>query len=202
MTSDSLPNSIDPGNTKPPDPFENLERLRLSQDFSAAVAVKPVLTTVSVRKPNRHEFVRVRDSETWRFQTGTFTQKDTRETYMVSPELWSALPGEVQPTLLVVAISRLSSVPFVWPLMLPGTDGRPNRWHESALEAARLAETQWVRVVADMSAGHYVSFAAQGELPEPIWPDATLSELLRLAFGQRFIDDVNHPVLRQLRGKV
>jgi len=202
MTSDSLPTSGESGNTKPPDPFENLDRLRLTQDFAAAAAVKPVLTTVSVRKPNRHEFVRVRAGEAWRFQTGTFTQKDTGETYMVTPELWSALPGEIQPKLLVVVMSRLSAVPFVWPLTLPGTDGRPNRWHESALDAARLAESQWVRVVADMPAGFYVPYVAQGNLPEPTWPDVTLTELLRLAFAQRFIDDLNHPVLRQLRGEV
>jgi hypothetical protein len=184
------------------DPFANIESLRLSQDFAAVASVKPVLTTVAVRKPSRHEFVRVRPGEEWRFSTGTFTQKDLRETYMVAPELWSTLPGEIQPTLLVIAMARQSAVPFVWPCSLPGADGRPNRWHESAIEAARLAESQWVRVVADMAAGFYVPYAAQGDLPDPIWPDMTLSDLLRLAFGQRFISDLNHPVLRQLRGEV
>lgn len=191
-----------PTDGQPLDPFTNLDRLRLTQDFAAVASVKPVLTTVAVRKPNRHDFVRVRAGEAWRFQTGTFTQKDSRETYLVAPELWPTLPGEVQPTLLVIVMSRLSAVPFVWPLTLPGADGRPNRWHESAIEAARLAESQWVRVVADMTAGFYVPYAAQGDLPEPVWPDVTLPELLRLAFGQRFIADVSHPVLRQLRGEV
>ena len=121
---------------------------------------------------------------------------------MVSPELWSTLPGEIQPTLLVIAMARQSAVPFIWPCSLPGADGRPNRWHESAIEAARLAESHWVRVVSDMAAGFYVPYAAQGDLPDPIWPDMTLSDLLRLAFGQRFISDLNHPVLRQLRGEV
>ena len=37
--------------------------------------------------------------------------------------------------------------------------------------------------------GCYVSYAAQGDLPEATWPDVTLQELLRLAFGQRFIAD-------------
>ncbi len=165
-----------PNDGQPLDPFTNLDRLRLTQDFAAVASVKPVLTTVAVRKPNRHEFVRVRAGEAWRFQTGTFTQKDSRETYLVAPELWPTLPGEIQPTLLVVAMTRLSAVPFVWLLTLPGTDGRPNRWHESAIEAARLAESQWVRIVADMSAGFYVPYAAKGDLPEPVWPDATLPD--------------------------
>ena len=194
--------SNEPANNRSPDPFANLELLRLSQDFAAAANVRPMLTTIGVRKPNKHEFVRVRPGEEWRFQTGTFTQKESRETYLVAPDLWSAMPGEIQPTLLVVAISRQSPVPFIWPLPLPGADGRPNRWHEAGIEAARLAESKWVRVVADMGAGCYVPYAAQGDLPAPTWPDMMMPELMRLAFGQRFIDDLSHPVFRQLRGEV
>lgn len=202
MNTNKIDSTNEPINAKQLDPFANLDSLRLSQDFAAVANVKPVLTTISARKPNRHEFVRVRPGEAWRFQTGTFTQKDSRETYLVAPQLWPTMPGEIQPTTLLIAMSRQSAVPFVWPCSLPGADGRPNRWHESAIEAARLAESQWVRIVADMTAGCYVPYVAQGGLPEPTWPDVTLQELLRLAFGQRFISDANHPVLRQLRGEV
>ncbi len=193
-----------PSYNQPLDPFANLDRLRLSQDFAAAALVKPVLTTVAVRKPNKHEFVRVRPGEEWRFLTWTLTQNDTigGEVYMIEQALCADLLGEVQPTLLVVAMSRLSAVPFFWPCALPGADGRPNRWHESRLAAIKLAESQWVKVVADTAAGCYVPFKALGDLPEPTWPDVTLEELLRLAFAHRFIADANHPVLRQLRGEV
>ena len=46
------------------DPFDpsNLAKMKLSQDFAAMAAVKPVITSVAVRKPNKHEFVRVRPS--------------------------------------------------------------------------------------------------------------------------------------------
>ena len=37
---------------------------------------------------------------------------------------------------------------------------------------------------------------------EPEWPDLSFQELLRIAFRDRFIADLNHPVLRQLDGKV
>jgi hypothetical protein len=193
---------ITPTNACRPDPFANLERLRLSQDFAATSKVKPVLTSLAVRKPNRSEFVRVRPGEMWRFQAGTMTQKDSRETFLIAPELFDAIPGEVQSTMLLVTIARLSPIPFIWPCRLPGVDGRSNRWHESAIEAARLAESRWVRVVADMSAGSYVPHVAQGNLPEPAWPDDSMEDLLRLAFRDRFIDDLNHPVLRQLRGEI
>jgi hypothetical protein len=45
------------------DPFssENLLKMALSQDFESMAAVKPVFTTIAVAKPNRHEFIRVRN---------------------------------------------------------------------------------------------------------------------------------------------
>lgn len=187
------------------DPFDpsNLSRMKLSQDFALMAAVKAVITSVAVRKPNKHEFVRVRAGSEWRFETGCFIEKETRETYLVTPELWPAMPGDVTPTALVVAISRNSPVPFLWPLVLPSSDGRPNRWHESGIRAARLAESQWVRSVADMAEGSYVPFVAAAKLPEPEWPsDLTMNDLIRLAFQARFIRDMSHPCLQRLRGEI
>lgn len=112
------------------------------------------------------------------------------------------MAGDVTPTLLVVCVSRNSPIPFLWPLTLPGVDGRPNRWHESAIEAANVAETQWTKVVADMPAGCYVPNVARGNLPEPDWSEIPpISELLRLSFKDRLIAKPDHPVLRRLRGE-
>jgi hypothetical protein len=104
--------------------------------------------------------------------------------------------------MLVVCVSRNSPIPFLWPLTLPGVDGRPNRWHESAIEAARIAEGQWVKVMADMAAGCYVPNVALGNLPEPEWDGVPpMTELLRLSFKDRLIATTDHPVLRRLRGE-
>jgi len=85
---------------------------------------------------------------------------------------------------------------------LPDTE-RPNRWHESAIEAARLAEKDWLRPVADMAAGQYVPYIAAANLPEPEWPDdLTMRDYLRLAFKDRFVKDTDHIVLRKLRGEI
>lgn len=190
------------GGSAASDPFNNLDSLRLSQDFADQAAVRHVFTTIGVRKPNRQEFVRVREGENWKFETGCFTDGESREVYMVPQALWPELQGEVRPTCLVTCLSRNSNVPFLWPLKLPGPDGRPNRWNESAIEAASLAEQQWLRVVADMSAGCYVPQIATGNLAEPEWPAGlTLNDLIRLAFRDRLIDDIQHPLLRRLRGE-
>lgn len=203
MNTNTLgPPSPEDDSDQPVDPFANIESLRLSQDFAAAANVRPVLTTVAVRKPGRQEFVRVRPGDDWRFPTKTYCQQDTREVYLVAQELWPNLADQITPTLLVVAMVKGSVVPFLWPLTLPRADGRSNRWNESAIGSALLAEKQWVRVVSDMSAGAYIPHVAQAELPDPSWPGTTLQELIKLAFAQRIIRDLDHPVLRQLRGEI
>ena len=189
------------------DPFDpaNLAKMRLSQDFSAMAAVKPVITSVAVHKPNKNEFVRVRPGAEWRFETHCFEEKSgvSTDVYLVTPEIWHAMPGEFKPSAIVLAIGRNSAVPFLWRLSLPSSDGRPNRWNESAIEAARLAESQWLKVVSDSYSGCYVPYVASGNLPEPVWPaDLTMPDYLRLAFQGRFIRDISPPCLQRLRGEI
>ena len=91
---------------------------------------------------------------------------------------------------------------FLWPVRLPGSDGRVDDWSRTALEAAQLAVKTWCRVTANMALGGYEVFQATGQLPEPEWPDLTLQQILRVAFKDRFITALDHPVLRKLRGEV
>jgi len=45
-----------------------------------------------------------------------------------------------------------------------------------------------------MSLGAYEVFQATGKLPEPVWPEQSLQELLRIAFQDNFITTLK-PVL-------
>jgi hypothetical protein len=190
-------NPTTPGGTDPFDPA----RLRLPQDFGAGLGVKKIITTVSVRKPDRQWFVRVHPDEAWRLPTAVIEIKEDREVYLVDPALATELPGEVVPMMLFTSITR-QGVPFLWPIRLPGDDGKHNEWYRTALEAAQRAQTRWVRIAANMAAGGYDVFEATGALPEPEWPDLSFPELLRIAFRDRLIRTADHPVLRRLRGEV
>ncbi len=53
-----------------------------------------------------------------------------------------------------------------------------------------------------MDAGMYDVNVAQGVIPEPNWPDKSLSELLQLCFQTRLIDSIDHPILKRLRGQL
>jgi hypothetical protein len=182
------------------DPFD-VRRLRLSQDFTATVGLKKALLTVPVRKPSRQDFIRVHPDESMRLETAVLELKDERETYLVERSLWTELPGDIIAKVLFTAITR-QGVLFLWPIRLPGEDGRHDDWNRSALEAAQLAMQGWIKVAANMSLGAYEVFEAAGTLPEPVWPEVTFQEVLRLAFKDRFIQELSHPVLRKLRGEL
>lgn len=181
------------------DPFD-LGGLRLSQNFAESVGVKKRLITVPVRKPNRQEFIRVRPGEAWRLQTLVLELKEERENYLVTPSLASEVGGEATPKVLLTTMNR-QGVCFLWPVKLPGEDGRHDEWNASALEAAKIAESKWTRVAANMSLGAYDVSEAVANLPEPEWPDVTFQELIRIGFKGRLVDNSDHPVLRRLRGE-
>jgi hypothetical protein len=51
--------------------------------------------------------------------------------------------------------------------------------------------------------GEYDMYKARGDLGEPAWPDKSFDDLLRLAFaGDRLINRLYHPVLRELSGEM
>ncbi len=199
MTSDKP--DISAVDAAAPNPFDPAS-LRISQDFATTAGVKQVLTTVPVRKPRKQDFIRTHPSEEYRLTTVILELKDERsESYLIAPELRDELVGQAVPVTMFLAINRQGTL-SLWPCRLPDPTGRANAWHESALEAAYLAQSKWIRVTADMSLGAYRIFQATGELPEPEWPEEGLGELLRIAFkGGRYIDSVDHPVLKDLRGE-
>ena len=180
----------------------DLDGLRLKQDFSETLGIQRVLSHVPVRKPNKTNFIRVCPGEDYRMDIGIVEMKEERETYLVTPAMMSE-PGIyelVVPARLVTYITR-QGVLALWPLKLE-KDGKLNPWHESALEAAQLAEEKWVSVRADMSLGAYQIFLATGELPEPEWPKHTFLELVRLGFKGLIVDTPDHPLIQQLTGAI
>ena len=163
--------------------------------------MKKALLTVPVRKPGRQDFFRVHPGEDWRLETVILELKEERETYLVDRDLWGHLPSELTPKVLYTVINR-QGVLMLWPIRLPGEDGRHDAWNRCALEAAEMAQKNWIRVAANMSLGAYDVYEAKAEIPDPEWPEITFQEILRLAFKDRFIRSLDHPVVRRLLGEI
>ena len=182
-----------------PDPLD-LSSIRISQDFGAHLGVKKLLTRIPVRKPTKQEFVRVHRNPDYRLDTMVLELKSENETYIVTPDMHEELISDIVPVRLMTTITR-QGVVLLWPCKLPGSDGRTNPWHETALEAAEMAQERWIKVSANMHLGGYETHAALGELPEPEWPKEDLQGLVRVAFRDRVISSPDHPVVSMLLGR-
>ncbi len=183
-----------------PDSLFDIESLRISPDYAATLGATKLLATVPCRKPNPQVFIRVRPEEEFRLATAVIEIKEDREIYLLAPALREVVSHEWQLKMFYTAITRQGTL-FLWPVRMPGSDGRLDTWNQSAHTAADHATRAWVRVQSNRQLGGYDIFRAAGEIPEPEWPDKTMQELVQLAFKNHFIDSLDHPVLQALDGK-
>jgi hypothetical protein len=184
---DSTPNPFDP------------DSLRISGDIGSVGAEK-LLVKIPVRKPNKQEYFRIHTSNEYRLLCAILEMKEEREFYLVTPDVLPILAEDVRHVELRLCVSR-QGVYFLWPVPMPGNDGRTNSWHVSAREAAARAERGWIRMVANMSEGSYSLYLATGAIPDPQWIDKPLPEVLELAFKDgKLIETADHPIVKQLNG--
>jgi hypothetical protein len=88
----------------------------------------------------------------------------------------------------------------IWPAKVPNSDGRQNSWHTTAITVAEEAMKRWVRVVPNKPAKANDVLVALENLSDPEFPELSLNQLLRIAFKDRIVDRLDHPVIRKLRG--
>lgn len=183
------------------DPFKDLEALRLTAGDGGGAATHEVLTHVPLERPKRQAFFRTHREPDWSLTTSILFDDENfgRDAYLVMPQMRGVLLGDARPVLIVPVITRQGVFQF-WPLKLPLDDGRPNAWFELALEARELSKDRWVCMKPDLGLGAYRILQAIGDIPDPIWPDKSVNELLEIAFRGRIIDTENHPLVRRLRG--
>jgi hypothetical protein len=186
-----------------PNPFDPAA-LRLGPEHTfGSVGVKKLLTTIPVRKPNRQHFLRVHSGKAFRLSPAALIEvrEDRGEYYLLSREMAEALPNEWVAMTIYTAINR-QGVLQLWPIRLPGPDGKLHEAHRSAAEAAERAMSKWLRVEWKGALGAYEISEAADDLPEPVWPAGTLAEFLQIAFRDRYVTSIDHPLIKQLRGKV
>jgi hypothetical protein len=58
----------------------------------------------------------------------------------------------------------------------------------------------WIRVKANMRLRAYEVFQAENSIPDPEWPDLSFDAITRIAFKDRVITSLDHPVVKRLRG--
>jgi hypothetical protein len=172
---------------KPINPFDPAA-LRMSQDFVESAGVRKLITTVPVRKPHKHDLIRVRRDPEFANEMGLLQLGDDKEFYVVSsqyPDVIVELSGEFNIYRVYTTINQHGTV-CLWPIRLPGSDGKQNSWWESGHKAACIAMgadpqvgNKWVRVRSNQNLRAYEVFVAENsdQIPPPVWPDLTMSQL-------------------------
>jgi hypothetical protein len=188
-----------PSTQPAPDPFD-LVSLRLNPSFLETAGVKKLLTTVPARRPSPQDFVRTHSAPNYRENFAMIDLKDDREDFLVRPELLPELGGEVAYKTIFTAINR-QDVVFLWPIRLPAPDDRKSDWSRSAREAAEMAMSQWIRLKANMGLGAYEITLAESVMAEPVWPELSFQELVRIAYRDRMVTSLDHAVVKRLRGQ-
>ena len=181
--------------------ISSLQALCLPANYGTTLGVKKLLTNVPVGKPKKPQFFRTHINSEMTFAAMLLEQKESRESYVVVPEVANQISELVRPVQLHAAIDRQNNV-FLIPVQLPNESGSRNPWHESLAQSVEHAKLNWIRIAANMHAGGYDVYEAEAALPQPEWPEHDIDALVQVAFRGKIITSLEHPVVQSLLGKI
>ena len=196
------PAPTDPPTSPPDDEFDPFspENLRLDPSYLNEPVAKKLLVAVPVKKPHKHNFIRVHPSPDYRQLAAVVELDEDREAYLVLPALVKDLgESEFYYATLYTYVTRQGII-GIWPVKVPNSNGRQNLWHTTAITAAEEAMKKWIRVVPNMHSKSNDILVALENLSEPEFPDVSMNQLIRIAFKDRIIDKLEHPIIKKLRG--
>lgn len=181
----------------------DLEKIKLEPSQNDGLHIQQKLVSVPVRKPSKEEWVQVRPGDEHSILVGVVELKIEKELYLVLPDIIPSLATETTFTqrLIFSTITRQGAF-FLWPVRLPDAEGRHDTWNKSALEAVKCAQSGWCRITPNMALGAYDVKAITAQVAEPVWPKESFQELISIAFRDRVIGSIDHPVLKRLRGEI
>lgn len=179
----------------------DLNRYRVSQDFTATGAVKQTLNIVPVRKPGKQAFINIFSGAEWSTTVPALVTEEDRAYYLLTPEVAAGEDPELIKIVRLVTYVERSGVVALWPVNL-SRDGRTNPWTDSVLDIVTNMTGKWLNIRASMSHGSYLVSEPVMAFPEPAVPAYSLARLMNVAFKGKIIDASDHIVLKRLRGEV
>jgi len=178
-----------------------LEELRVPDTYSTTAGGIKLPIKPSFGKLSNSRFSRTNSSEEYKARLFFIEDKNTSETYIVTPSMAPYLENMVQAKILRLAVDN-ARVPYLIAEPVLDPNGRPNLWNSSMGEAIRRSEKEWVRIRSNKDASQYEIIIAQDNLGEPKWPEQSMDELVSEVFGNKIISSLDHPLIRQLQGRI
>ena len=199
--------SVNAGNNKAKQhkrPKIDLERVRAKSNQLFDLGIATEYTVIPIRNPKPYEFFRCIPEDNYSMDTNILSLKTDNEWYLIDPDILHQIQLESQLKVMTLYVCvTMNSTPFVTCIPQPNELGQINSWHESGHRTMEEAKQFWVRRQADRSNGGYIiTKAMNAKLPDPKWPEMTLSEIVDRAFDKFYIDNMDHPVLQRLRGEM
>jgi hypothetical protein len=189
------------GDSNPGSIFDDLASLRKASKL--VVQRKAVLVNVEVDKPRNNCYFRCHrellldDTTIARDTSGT-----SKTSYFVCPHMRShpKVAPQLRRVTLVLACTWPGNNYLIWPVPIIGE--RPFPAWKSARAAYELALDRWVLMAWSEEKNDYQIEIAEGIDHEPVWPEKTFEDLLKLGFDGKIIDNEDHPYVRRLRGLI
>lgn len=186
----------------------NFEALRVTK--ASPIVVKRVVTSIPLIKPKPGvEFFRIRPESEWKFLTYLLNlggKGDGEGKFLLDPALYPDVIETKKLKLVTIYTGILygSGDIFLSEIANPDAEGNDNEYNRTRRLAYIKAETHWVKLQTNDSIGAYDTVLAMSKLPDPEWPEEpeNILKALEIAFKDKFIDDLNHPVLKKLRGEL
>jgi len=182
------------------DPFD-LSNIAVAGVTSEDLGVEKPILMIPVDKPSKQDFFRTHPDPNFHLEARVLKLEAERETYLLTRAIWPVIPGETKLVRLVPFLTRTGSL-GLWPVSLPDDllGKRDTNWGVTSRMAAEIAQTKWVRMQSNMATSRY-DVVTSSKIPDPVWPNITLTGILKIAFaGGLLIDSLEHPVVRQLQG--
>lgn len=198
------------GEMPPPDDDDFFSAESLAIAAQMAPAPTSATLVIEERKPPKDQFIKICTKPgyclTWPIiECASAAGSDDKVIYVVHPKL--ARQIESEPVLAsslkqarVMLYHVLGGSMYLWVV------NQPIGEKESAMTIARnqaisFAEQNYVRITWDQHKKIHDAFVFKGQFQEPAWPEKTMAEIIKIAFGDaRMIRAMDHPVLRRLAG--
>jgi hypothetical protein len=181
-------------------PFDDLQRLKEQWRYADDnddddEQAEDILTTIPIRRPGKKWFA-AHPSDEYIHHGCILEDPASGLHHYVMPPVAELMTkdDEARRVVLVLCVNRLN-VLFFWPFSRLGT------WQTSGMVAVRAARTNWVKAIGDLKQGGYRLKASKAGVPLPQWDTLVtqpMSELLKLAFGDRIIASTSHPLLKDV----
>jgi len=177
----------------------DLQSIKVDQDFHEKIGVTEKLISLKARKPARQEFVTAQPDSNFSTTLVLLNFSGDKQTYVVTKSI-AEYVDDCFMAVVNLAVNTQNE-PFLWYVRLDKPGKPVNEWNRTAAIALSEGRKSWVKVVSNSDTHSYRVLFPTVDLGSPKWPEESFEELVNIAFRDRFINDLDHLVIKKLKGE-